>query len=147
MLGKSAGADDGVRNRDSEEGVAVLPHLGQRRKLTSRELRRVCPVSFGLLQHKSLATGIEPHHHQMQRRVFPMPEKGRHESGSSERPRIRRSGRGSVVLQEGARSVSHLQPFTGNFASTCREFHDRPAGRRLLGAVAEHWAITATCRC
>ena len=55
-----------------------------------------------------------------------MPEKGRHESGGSERPRIRRSGRGSMVLQEGARSVSHLQPFAGNFASLCREFHDRP---------------------
>ena len=32
----------------------------------------------------------------------------------------------SVVLQEGARSVSHLQAFAENFASTCREFHDRP---------------------
>ena len=108
VLGKSAGADDGVRNRDSEEGVAVLPHLGQRRKLTSRELRRVCPVTFGLLQQTSLAKGIEPHHHQMQRGVFPMPEKGQHESGGSERSRIHRCGRGSVVFFKKEHAQFHI---------------------------------------
>ena len=43
-----------------------------------------------------------------------LPEEFRHESGGSERSRIRRSGRGSVVLQEGA-------PLSFTSASVCGE--------------------------